>query len=185
MLRHHTQLPPAAELAKSCAPSIMAYVGVVTGAAGFVGSELVKQLLERGWTVRATVRDTSDSKRVEHLLRLANALPGTLQLFEADLLRDGSFNAACAGTDYVFHTASPFFIQAADPQRDLVDPAVAGTRNVLAACAAAGATLKRVVLTSSVAGARRPRRTRGRGPRRRRPSPRAPPCDDGFSTAAT
>jgi nucleoside-diphosphate-sugar epimerase len=131
----------------------MAYVGVVTGAAGFVGSELVKQLLERGWTVRATVRDTSDSKRVDHLLRLANALPGSLQLFEADLLREGSFHAACAGADFVFHTASPFFITTADPQRDLVEPAVAGTRNVLAACAAAGSTLKRVVLTSSVAGA--------------------------------
>jgi nucleoside-diphosphate-sugar epimerase len=131
----------------------MAYVAVVTGAAGFVGSELVKQLLERGWAVRATVRDTSDAKRVEHLLRLAAALPGTLQLFEADLLREGSFHAACAGADFCFHTASPFFIGSSDPAKELVEPAVTGTRNVMAACAAARATLKRVVLTSSVAGA--------------------------------
>ena len=132
----------------------MAYIGVVTGAAGFVGSELTKQLLERGWMVRATVRDTSDSKRVEHLLRLAAALPGTLQLYEADLLREGSFHAACAGADYIFHTASPFVITVDDPQRQLVNPAVQGTRNVMAAAAAAGSRLKRVVLTSSVAGAR-------------------------------
>ncbi len=34
-----------------------------------------------------------------------------MELFEADLLQDGSFDAAVAGADYVFHTASPFFIE--------------------------------------------------------------------------
>jgi dihydroflavonol-4-reductase len=46
------------------------------------------------------------------------------------------------------HVASPYFIKAADPQRDLVDPAVQGTLSVLAAAAGAG-TVKRVVMTSS------------------------------------
>lgn len=83
----------------------MAYVCVVTGATGFVGSELVKQLLERGWCVRACVRDTSNAHRVEPLLRLAAALPGTLQLVECDLQQEGSFHSACAGVQFVFHGA--------------------------------------------------------------------------------
>ncbi len=58
---------------------------------------------------------------------------------------------ACAGADYVFHCAPPFFIEASDPATQLLAPAVEGTRNVLEACARAGPRLKRVVLTSSVA----------------------------------
>ena len=131
----------------------MAYTCVVTGATGYVGTELVKQLLERGWNVRAAVRDTSNARRVEPLLRLAAALPGSLQLVECDLQREGSFHAACAGVQYVFHAASPFFFGTSDPQKDIVEPAVQGTRNVLLACAATKLSLRRVVLTSSVAGA--------------------------------
>ena len=40
-----------------------------------------------------------------------------------------------SGADYVFHTASPFFNDAADPQKELVDPAVNGTRNVMTSVA--------------------------------------------------
>ena len=48
---------------------------------------------------------------------------------EADLLTPGSFDSVFEGTQYVFHTASPFFIDAEDPQAQLVNPAVDGTRN--------------------------------------------------------
>lgn len=43
---------------------------------GFVGTEVVKQLLEKGYTVRATVRSTSNKQKVAHLLALGEALPG-------------------------------------------------------------------------------------------------------------
>ncbi|PRW58359.1 diaminohydroxyphosphoribosylaminopyrimidine deaminase [Chlorella sorokiniana] len=59
--------------------------------------------------------------------------------------------AAFRGCRYVFHCASPFFIDAADPQAELVDPAVRGTRAVMAAAAANKADVRRVVLTSSCA----------------------------------
>ena len=49
----------------------------------------------------------------------------------------------------VMHTASPFWEHVSDPQKELVDPAVQGTRNVLTS--ARDARVKRVVLTSSVA----------------------------------
>ena len=60
---------------------------VVTGATGFVASELVKQLLEKGYTVRGTVRSLQSESKVEHLGRLGKALRGRLTLHEADLLQ--------------------------------------------------------------------------------------------------
>ena len=71
---------------------------------------------------------------------------------EADLLTPGSFDSVFEGTQYVFHTASPFFIDAEDPQAQLVNPAVDGTRNVLLSAAKAlPSGLRRVILTSSCA----------------------------------
>ena len=68
---------------------------------------------------------------VAHLYKLGDGKPGNLTLFQADLLKDGSFDAAVEGCTYVFHTASPFVLQVADPQRDLVDPALLGTRTLM------------------------------------------------------
>jgi GDP-D-mannose dehydratase len=60
---------------------------VITGAGGFVATELVKQLLERGYNVRGTVRSLANAEKVQHLTRLSKALPGKLELKEADLLQ--------------------------------------------------------------------------------------------------
>ncbi|KAI3687815.1 hypothetical protein L1987_81518 [Smallanthus sonchifolius] len=121
----------------------------VTGASGYIASWLVKLLLHRGYTVKATVRDLNDPKKTNHLLALDGAKE-RLHLFEADLLKDGSFDDAVEGCDGVFHAASPFFIHTDNPQEDLIDPAVKGTLNVLSSCSKVQ-SIKRVVLTSSVA----------------------------------
>lgn len=124
---------------------------LVTGASGYIAGWIVKYLLEEGHTVHATVRDPSNKKSVDHLLRIAAASSGTLKLFKADLLDVGSFDAATAGCDIVMHTASPFVLDGfRDAHEALVRPAVEGTRNVLAAVGRC-ASVKRVVLTSSVA----------------------------------
>lgn len=124
---------------------------MVTGASGYLGSWIVKKLLDQGHTVHATVRDPAKASSVGHLKTLAAQSPGTLKLFKADLLDQGSFDAAMAGCAVVIHTASPFVINGiTDPQRQLVDPALQGTRNVLDAVDRTE-SVKRVVLTSSVA----------------------------------
>ena len=81
---------------------------------------MVKQLLEKGYEVRGTVRSTKNHEKVAHLEKLSDALPGKLTLHEADLLHPGSFDGIVEGADFVFHMASPFQMGVEDPQRDLV-----------------------------------------------------------------
>ncbi|KAL9455155.1 hypothetical protein AB3S75_010544 [Citrus x aurantiifolia] len=121
----------------------------VTGASGYIASWLVKLLLSRGYTVKASVRDPNDPKKTGHLLALDGASE-RLQLFKANLLEEGSYDSVVDGCDGVFHTASPFYHDVKDPQVELLDPAVKGTVNVLNSCAKFP-SIKRVVLTSSMA----------------------------------
>jgi dihydroflavonol-4-reductase len=128
------------------ARSVTEALVLVTGASGFIASHIVSQLLSIGYRVRGTVREPSSPKHSRLM-----ALPGAedrLELIAADLLRPGAFDQAVVGCAYVLHTASPYELDVADPQRDLVDPAVNGTLSVLQSCVADG-SVRRVVLTSS------------------------------------
>ncbi len=123
---------------------------LVTGATGYVAGWIVKSLLEAGVTVHAAVRDPGNAAKVAHLMAAAEGTPGTLKLFAADLMQRGSYAESMAGCGIVFHTASPFIRKVEDPQRDLIDPAVGGTRDVLETANGVD-TVTRIVVTSSVA----------------------------------
>mgnify|MGYP002338706945 CR=1 FL=1 len=128
----------------------MAMKTLVTGGTGYIASWVVKYLLEEGQTVHTTVRDKKNEEKNKHLYDLDNKLPGSLKIFEADLLEKGSFSEAMEGVDHVIHMASPFKVSGIkDPQKQLIDPALKGTQNVLDTVNATE-TVKRVVLTSSV-----------------------------------
>jgi nucleoside-diphosphate-sugar epimerase len=123
----------------------------VTGAAGYLASWIVDALLNEGHIVHATVRDTNDHQKISHLLDLSDRFPGQLLLFEADLLVDGSFDQALAGCSIVIHTASPYTIdKPKNPEDQLIRPALNGTLNVVASVNRTN-TVRRVVLTSSIA----------------------------------
>ncbi|GMI78920.1 hypothetical protein like AT5G19440 [Hibiscus trionum] len=121
----------------------------VTGASGFIASWLVNLLLQRGYTVNATVRDPNDWKQTEHLLALDGANE-RLHLFKAELLEEGSFDSVVEGCIGVFHTASPCYFAVKDPQVEMLEPAVKGTLNVLRSCAKVP-SIRRVIITSSLA----------------------------------
>jgi len=121
----------------------------VTGASGFVGTHVTGALLERGHTVRATVRDAADADKTAHLAALAEGLPGILELHSADLMRPGSFDPIVQGCQQVYHVASAVYLSAKDPQRQIVDPALQGTENVLSAVARAS-TVQALGVASSV-----------------------------------
>uniref|UniRef100_A0ACD5Y1B2 Uncharacterized protein n=2 Tax=Avena sativa TaxID=4498 RepID=A0ACD5Y1B2_AVESA len=115
----------------------------VTGAGGYIGSWIVKLLLEKGYAVRGTVRNPDDAKNA-HLRGLAGAAE-RLTMCKADLLDADALRHAIAGCHGVFHTASPV----TDDPEEMVEPAVRGTRHVMDAAAQSG-TVRRVVLTSSI-----------------------------------
>jgi dihydroflavonol-4-reductase len=119
---------------------------LVTGASGFIGGHCVAELAAHGYEVRGTVRPAS--------LPELSAGPG--ENVGADLGSDEGWAEAVADCDYVMHVASPFPLRhPADPD-EVVKPAVEGTLRVLRASAASG-TVRRVVLTSSMAAIRPPR----------------------------
>lgn len=121
---------------------------MVSGATGYVAGWLIKRLLETGHHVHAAVRDPANEQRLAHLNALQADLPGTITYFASDLLAEGSYAEAMAGCEIVFHTASPFSLTVKDAQRELVEPAKLGTRNVLEQ-AKKTPSVKRVVVTSS------------------------------------
>lgn len=123
---------------------------MVTGATGYVAGQLVKKLLEDGLTVHAPVRDPGNPEKLKYLNQIADATPGQIKYFKADLLAPRSYSEAMDGCELVFHTASPFKIDVKDAQKELIDPAKLGTRNVLET-ANETSSVKRVVLTSSCA----------------------------------
>jgi len=123
---------------------------LVTGATGYVAGWLVKRLLEEGITVHAAVRNPENKTKLAHLDELVVKSTGGIKYFKSDLLQEGSYAESMKGCELVFHTASPFTTDVKNPQKELIDPAVNGTENVLEQ-ANKTESVKRVVLTSSCA----------------------------------
>jgi nucleoside-diphosphate-sugar epimerase len=115
---------------------------LVTGAAGFIGSSLVRALLERGEQVRGI--DNFDTGRRENLAEVLHQM----DFREADILDLEAMHRACAGVDYVLHHAAIPSVP-----KSVLDPLssnrvnVDGTLNVL--LAARDAKVKRVVYAAS------------------------------------
>ncbi|KAK4276563.1 hypothetical protein QN277_014696 [Acacia crassicarpa] len=118
----------------------------VTGASGFIGSWLVMRLLERGYTVRATVRDPGNEKKVKHLLQLPKA-DTHLSLWKADLAHEGSFDEAINGCTAVLHVATPMDFESKDPENEVIKPTINGLLSIMKACL--NAKVRKLVFTSS------------------------------------
>ncbi|XP_054793247.1 vestitone reductase-like [Prosopis cineraria] len=115
----------------------------VTGGTGFIGSWIIKRLLEDGYSVNATIRSHPD-------LSFLTNLPGAsqkLQIFKnAELNNPDSFKEAIEGCMGVFHVATPLDLD--DPEEVLTKRSIDGALGILKACLASK-TVKRVVYTSS------------------------------------
>lgn len=125
---------------------------LVTGGAGFVAGWCIAGLLDRGYRVRTTVRNTG---RAGQLAAQFPDAADRLEVVQADLIDDAGWAEAVAGVEAVLHVASPMGggNQPANPD-DLIVPARDGARRVIAAAVSAG--VPRVVMTSSGAAATPP-----------------------------
>ena len=110
---------------------------LVTGATGFIGSAITRQLLDSGADVRVLVRATSDCRNIEGL---------EVERVEGDIRDAASIRAALDGCDTLFHAAA-YFTHWAKDRRRFYDVNVGGTRATLGAALEVG--VERVVYTST------------------------------------
>ena len=112
---------------------------LITGASGFVGSAVLRKLIERGHEVRALVRPSSERRNLEGL---------PVEIVEGDLMAPETLKPALKGCKGVFHVAADYRLWAPDPS-GMFAANVDGTRAIMAAALEVG--VERIVYTSSVA----------------------------------
>src|SRR3989440_4286000 len=112
---------------------------LVTGAAGFLGSHVARQLVVRGDDVRVLLRTSSTNRAIADL---------SLEYVTGDLRDPASLDRAMKGVKRVFHVAADYRLWARR-SREIYDSNVGGTKNLLAAAKRAG--VEQLVYTSTVA----------------------------------
>jgi dihydroflavonol-4-reductase len=119
---------------------------LVTGATGFLGSHVARQLAERGHEVRVLIRPSSDLRALEGF---------AAERCVGDLRDPASLTRALDGVRRVFHVAADYRLWARDPQ-EIYESNVNGTKNLLEAAGKAG--VEKFLYTSTVATIAVPRK---------------------------
>ncbi|TBU34316.1 NAD(P)-binding protein [Dichomitus squalens] len=129
-------------------PAITTGKILVTGANGFIARWIIKDLLEHGFSVRATVRSLEKADALKPVL--AETYGDHLEFVAIDdFTAKDAFDEALKGIDGVVHTAHPVDATTDDPE-EFIGPAVQSVTGILSAASAPGSTIKRVVYVSSV-----------------------------------
>ncbi|WP_126971327.1 NAD-dependent epimerase/dehydratase family protein [Gynurincola endophyticus] len=115
-------------------------LALVSGANGHLGNNLVRLLLQKGIQVRASVRNIKNKAAFAGL---------NCEIVQADITDKASFVRALQGVDVFYAVGASFRLWAKDPEKEIYDVNMQGTRNTIEAAAEAG--VKRIVYVSSIA----------------------------------
>lgn len=119
----------------------------ITGATGFIGSQVVTSALEAGFDLRLSVR------KAEQIETLKQLFPNDVSRLEfvvvPDLAQPGAFDSALDNVETVLHIASPMPGKGVDLHKDYIDPATQGTVSILESANKAP-SVKKVVIMSSI-----------------------------------
>lgn len=119
----------------------------ITGATGFIGSQVVKAALDAGHHLRLSVRK---EEQIQSLKELFGSKSASIDFaLIPDISKPDAFHGQFDGVDHVFHLASPMPGKGDDFESDYLKPAVQGTEALLNAAKAAP-NVKRVVVTASL-----------------------------------
>ncbi|XP_028216136.1 putative anthocyanidin reductase isoform X2 [Glycine soja] len=125
----------------------------VTGGASYIGSCLVKKLLQKGYTVHSTLRNFKDESKIGLLRGLPHANDERLVLFEADIYKPDEYEPAIQGCEIVFHVATPYEHQSDSLLfKNTSEAAIAGVKSIAKYCIKSG-TVRRLIYTASVVAA--------------------------------
>jgi dihydroflavonol-4-reductase len=121
---------------------------LVTGGTGFVAGHCILQLLQKGYSVKTTIRSADRQNEVLAMLKEGGIDSfDSFSFIEADLTKDTNWDKAVENCEYVLHVASPIYLKIPKDENEMIRPAVDGTLRVLKAARNAG--VKRVVMTSN------------------------------------
>jgi len=120
----------------------------IIGGSGFIGSYVTKKFLEEGFNVKVSVTDIKKSEKYQHLFSLENSDNlniSALRVEDFEALKD--FISDC---EIVIHGGTPFQLDVEDAKKDLFNPTIKGTENLLKAVSET-ASIEKIVIIASVA----------------------------------
>ena len=120
---------------------------LVTGASGYIALNCILELLKNGYRVKGSLRNMNREEEVRNSLG-SKYNNNSLEFCKLNLLKDEGWDEAASDCDYLFHIASPCFVEEPKNEKELITPALEGTLRALKA--AHKSKVKKVVLTSSI-----------------------------------
>ncbi|KAK6197923.1 protein induced by osmotic stress [Scheffersomyces amazonensis] len=124
----------------------------ISGANGYIAQHTVVQLLKKGYNVVGQVRSAAKGDALAKDLKNSHFSYEVVEVLE----QEGAFDEALTKHPEVtvfLHTASPATFSAEDNERDVIIPAVNGTKNVLKSIKKVAPQIKKVIVTSSAVAA--------------------------------
>lgn len=121
---------------------------LVVGALSFLGSHLVFKLVQQGFHVRGTARESEKLNELQKDLQASiEGFAGSFELVIADILSDSKWEDIFQGIEFVYHVAFPYQCQTDKAGTEVLQPAIEGTRRLMQ-FAKTAPLIKKFIITS-------------------------------------